>query len=274
MSEHHQSAQPPLPSQQQPPAPVPRQASNQTDVLGILSIISSFVGLSAVGIVLGLVGASQAKQAGRPVTLSRVGWILSLVWTVLTCVGIVIGIVIAFVAPQWFSGLSPATGPSPTTQVAPDTRTVSVDGYSIAVPVAFKDLPEGSRAAGASYTQGDDATAEYVAVFKDSRSDFSKSMDVRGYADFINRNSYQRDTDINIVDPVVIPFTGVKNPLGYSTVDYKVTAEIDDISIVYYTRYLATDTSFYQIVTWTLPSKVATTEPTLVKILESFRETK
>lgn len=273
MSEHHQSAQPPLPSQQQPPAPMPRQASDQTDVLGILSIISSFVGLSAVGVVLGLVGASQAKQAGRPVILSRVGWILSLVWTVLTCVGIVIGIVIALVAPQWFSELSPATGPSPTTQVAPDTRTVSVDGFSLVVPASFHDIPESDRAVEVRYTQADYTKREYVAVFKESREDFSKDMDAQGYADLVNQYNYYEEGS-PITNPVITPFPGVKNPAGHAVADYKMTGEVGGMSLVYYMRYVASGDSFYQIVTWTVPSKVAVAEPTLVKILESFRETK
>lgn len=54
-------------------------AHQKTDILGILSIVSIFTGLLPVGLILGLVGASQAKKAHASPVVSRVGWILNLI---------------------------------------------------------------------------------------------------------------------------------------------------------------------------------------------------
>jgi len=65
--------------------PVQQQAMQQkTDVLGIISIVLSFAGLSLIGFILGLVGASQAKKRSSSPVLSRIGWILGLVSTFMT----------------------------------------------------------------------------------------------------------------------------------------------------------------------------------------------
>lgn len=57
-------------------------SQQKTDVLGIISIICAFVGFTLPGFILGLVGAYYAKKEKRSVVLSRIGWILNLVFTI------------------------------------------------------------------------------------------------------------------------------------------------------------------------------------------------
>lgn len=64
-----------------PEAVAPQEQKD--DVLGILSLVASLCGFAVVGLVLGLIGASKAKKEGRSVALSRTGWIIGLVFTVL-----------------------------------------------------------------------------------------------------------------------------------------------------------------------------------------------
>lgn len=56
-----------------------QQSDQQTDVLGIISIIMAFVGFQLIGIILAVIGMNKAKQENRPVTLSKVGLILNIV---------------------------------------------------------------------------------------------------------------------------------------------------------------------------------------------------
>lgn len=53
--------------------------SQETDILGIISIIMAFVGFQLIGIILAIIGMNKAKQEGRPVTLSKVGLILNII---------------------------------------------------------------------------------------------------------------------------------------------------------------------------------------------------
>jgi hypothetical protein len=74
-------AQPPLTDPVVPttainPAPI---TAKKTDTLGIISLVCIIICALPVGFVLGLVGASHAKKNHRPVTLSRIGWVLNLI---------------------------------------------------------------------------------------------------------------------------------------------------------------------------------------------------
>lgn len=85
----------PQPTQGMPQAPV---ATSKTDVLGIISIILAVLAvfgvwwpiigvfsttLAIIGLILGLIGAKNAKRDGRSAGLSRGGWIASLVITII-----------------------------------------------------------------------------------------------------------------------------------------------------------------------------------------------
>lgn len=77
--------QPPIAPPIAPPPTTSSAAdvSSKTDVMGIISIILAFTGLQLVGFILGLLGASQAKKEHRSPVLSRIGWIINLVFGIL-----------------------------------------------------------------------------------------------------------------------------------------------------------------------------------------------
>lgn len=257
----------------QPPAPTPQPPKDHTDVMGIISIVMIFVFLHLPGFILGLVGASKAKREGYSPVLSRVGWIANLISMILTLLVVTLFILLVIFAKQQAdeikaSGTSSIGGDLSAMTSREDFRTDSGDGFSIAVPDYFTDLEAEYRNDAASYSKGFDFTNEYVMVIKESTVDFSSSMTVQGYADLLNKN-YQDGS--SLTSAVVTPLTGVSNPNGLQTVDYKVTGDTDNVKIVYYVRYVKTATSFYQVVAWTSPSTVVTAEPTLIAILESFR---
>ncbi len=88
---------------QAPPSPqgAPSQptAEKTTDVLGIISIVFAFIGLQPFGFILGLVGASKAKKEGRSPSLSKIGWILNLVFMLLV-IPLMVIVFISFNAAQ------------------------------------------------------------------------------------------------------------------------------------------------------------------------------
>lgn len=56
----------------------------EADVFGIVSIILAITGLSLFGIFFGYFGMKKAKENGYPVTISKVGFWLSLVFALIT----------------------------------------------------------------------------------------------------------------------------------------------------------------------------------------------
>lgn len=62
------------------PSPVQPEKKSGADKLGIISVVLTFLGALPISLILGLVGASKAKKAGRSPVVSRIGWILSLVF--------------------------------------------------------------------------------------------------------------------------------------------------------------------------------------------------
>ena len=82
--------QPPAP---QPAFPAPQAApagqapvqtgENPGQVLGIVSIVLSFLGLSIVGIILGVISRKKSKAANASTTLGTVGLILGIIGTVI-----------------------------------------------------------------------------------------------------------------------------------------------------------------------------------------------
>ena len=61
---------------------IPPAKSYNEDILGIISIVCIFW-FPPIGIVLGLVGAHVAKAEGHDPLLSRIGWIINTVLTLL-----------------------------------------------------------------------------------------------------------------------------------------------------------------------------------------------
>ena len=73
---------PPLESAMSPPSAEQQQSgANKTDVIGIISIIMPFAGFAIIGVVLGVIGVNKAKAEGYSPTLSRVGLIISTIFT-------------------------------------------------------------------------------------------------------------------------------------------------------------------------------------------------
>ena len=73
--------------------PQPQQSQQEpTDVFGIISLVTIFVGFQLVGVILGYLGMKKAKKEGYSPILSKIGFWVNLAITVF--VGLWIGFVI------------------------------------------------------------------------------------------------------------------------------------------------------------------------------------
>ena len=83
------------------PPPVPAAAAPaKWNVLSIVSLVTSIIGLSLVGVITGHISLSQIKKSGEE------GRVLAIIGLVLGYLGLIAGIIIAIV---WFSLLAAAT---------------------------------------------------------------------------------------------------------------------------------------------------------------------
>lgn len=92
--EPNQNTQPPMPQQplQQPsPSVSPQQQTeNPGQTLGIVSLITSLVGLSLIGLIAGIVGLRKSKKAGQKNSFAVAGIIISIIGAILLTVIMVI----------------------------------------------------------------------------------------------------------------------------------------------------------------------------------------
>lgn len=64
------------------------ESKNNSDTLGIVSLVLACTGLQIPGLIVGILGEKNAKRENRPHTLSRVGWILNLIFILLTALAL------------------------------------------------------------------------------------------------------------------------------------------------------------------------------------------
>lgn len=89
----------PLPGDQQPLPPAGQQVQsdeNPGQTLGIVSIVLSALGISIIGIILGVVSRNKSKKAGKSTTLGTVGLVLGIIGLVLGLIWFVLAAVLAY----------------------------------------------------------------------------------------------------------------------------------------------------------------------------------
>lgn len=256
---------PPTPQSTHTPAQPPKDF---TDILGIISIIMIFVAFHLPGFIIGLIGARKAKSAGQSPVLSRIGWITNLVLMVLVVIGVALFLLLTFALANHTAttqGASTLFDASKSTST--ETRTDSGPGFTLSVPANFTDLQEEYRNQDAIYSKGYDITNQYAMVIKEDAADFSDSFTVADYADLVNNEYPSRES---LSNAVVTPLLGVANPHKLAVKDFEVTGDTSGVKVVFYIRYVKAGSSFYQVVTWTNPSKAKEAKSALTNILQSF----
>lgn len=98
------SSQPPSPTDASPAPQSPEQPMAQqrqqdtTDVFGIISLVTIFVGFQFVGVILGYLGMKKAKKEGYSPILSQIGFWVNLVISVLVALWIGFMILTIFIS--------------------------------------------------------------------------------------------------------------------------------------------------------------------------------
>lgn len=246
----------------QPHIPTAAVPAPYTDSYGIASIVLALFAFTIPGLVVGLIGASKAKRMRVSPAVSRVGWILNLVFLVISTVILVA--VIAFVVSH------PEEIKSELSSLKDASRTtVAAGGARLLVPTSFESIAEDYP--DADIAQGDLFSEAYVIMYRESSADIASNTTVSDYANlsyqqFIADNGYSEQSRTQLTAGQVA------NPYGYEIADYRIDATYEGHKYVYVIRYVRTAQSYYTVMSWTMPSHLDDNQTTLYNILGSFQE--
>ena len=111
------------------------------------------------------------------------------------------------------------------------------------------------------------AKERYLIVISDAKSDFDESVDIVGFNELITDNFSTALDDMNVLHrPQPVAINGIP---GYST---EITGTVSGVKVHYLVTALESQTHFYQILTWTLPSRINDNRAVFERIVGSFRE--
>lgn len=246
----------------QPHVPIPAAPASYTDGYGIASIVLALFAFTIPGLIIGLIGASKAKRMRASPVVSRVGWILNLVFLVIST--IILVAVIAFVVSH------PEEIKSEISSLKDASRTtVAAGGARLLVPTSFESIA--SDYPDADIAQGDLFGEAYVITYRESSADVASNTTASDYANLSYRQ-FEADSGYSEQSRTQLAAGQVANPNGYDVADYRIDATYEGHKYVYLVRYVRTAQSYYTVMSWTMPSYLDDNQTTLYNILASFQE--
>jgi hypothetical protein len=106
----------------------------------------------------------------------------------------------------------------------------------------------------------------YVIVISESRKDFAEDTSLHEYASLSRDGLMENVTDAEAKDPSPLQVS------GRSALEYQISGSVDKIKVTYLCTVIETPTHFYQILTWTLPSRFQRNQETLRSVTQNFKE--
>lgn len=185
-------------------------------------------------------------------------WLIGLILSSL--VGLIFAAAVGFVAVKTYKD-----GATAATEIT-ETKVVTTDDglLQLAIPESWKSL--GNISEDATLQYGHLVGEQYCIVISEVKADFDETYTLKDYSELCLKNieggasKYQRSE-------LLTSEVG-----GYSLLETQVDATIDKTKIKYHNGYLETDTHYYQIMQWTLPSKWEGSEPVFKSVLRSAKQ--
>lgn len=163
------------------------------------------------------------------------------------------------------SSATPSTGARQTSAGGGQTTVVTArDRKSqLTVPVSWKDVPTSLRNDLAVIQLGDLRREQYVIVI---------TMDHNDFEDFDAFAAASVDGAKQVLDGPEVSQPRNLTIGGLPAVQYEITGKTQGVKIAFWYTMVAGKNAFYQVVTWTLPSRRTEAEPTITEVVNSFRE--
>lgn len=147
---------------------------------------------------------------------------------------------------------------NPTTLTSPDQRIQIVVPGGWTVDKTLNDI---------AVIQASNRLSEmYVIVIVEGKEDFEEGTTLDYFASLSRNGLAEKVTGEQSTEPV--PF----QVSGHSAMEYQMEGSVDNIKIKYICTVIETPTNFYQIFTWTLPSRFEQNRETLRGVMQSFKE--
>lgn len=146
---------------------------------------------------------------------------------------------------------------SPQVLLSPDER------FQVEVPAAWSNETELNDIA---EIQASHRLSEmYVAVIRDYKADLY-DMNLQKYAKSTQESLLEDKKGVEITPPVSLTIN------GHPALQYEIRAAHENTRVVYVQTLIETPRHFYQLLTWTLPSRWEKNRKTLLEIPMRFRE--
>lgn len=147
---------------------------------------------------------------------------------------------------------------------APKTITSSDGKVQLTVPATW--TTETGLNAQATLQAANKLSEMYVIVIGESKQDFPKGFTLDKFASIVHDQMKQKANATTATDPS--PTTVGGNP----AMRYELQGTVSNINVAYINTVVETPNGFYQILTWTLPSKLSDNRATLEQVAGSFKE--
>ncbi len=109
-------------------------------------------------------------------------------------------------------------------------------------------------------------SATYVVVIRESKQDFAEETTLADYAELTRAAMSDRVTSPHSTD--VIPAYG----MAYEAREFELECVVEKLKIKYLCTVVETPGNFYQVLTWTTPSRFTQNEKALRTVTQSFKE--
>lgn len=106
----------------------------------------------------------------------------------------------------------------------------------------------------------------YVIVISESKEDFADTTTLDDYVSLSHDGLAKNVSEADSKTPVPTQVS------GHSAREYQLSGTVDRVKVVYLCTVVETPTHFYQILTWTLPSRFKNNESTMRSVTQSFKE--
>jgi hypothetical protein len=162
-------------------------------------------------------------------------------------------------APSSSSG-RPSTEPADKTKVIAATDNKS----ELTVPSTWTDLPAAYRNDVAVIQQGEARREQYAMVITDDKSDFT---------DFAAFEKAVLEGTKSLLEAVEVGERSDLTVGDLPAAQYEVKGTVEGTKIVYWFTMVNGSNGYYQVITWTLPSRQDEAKPVFDKVVDSFKET-
>ena len=191
----------------------------------------------------------------KAITRKTRGWITAAVISGVLAFFGVVGLI--GVAANSIAKLAKTAGEKKKTVASKDGR------FRLEVPATWKELPELHEEA--QIKAGSGVLEQYAIVIENLKSDYAGTL--AEFDELVIGQMKENVPGCEVSEPEL-------RPVGsYPAVHRRLTGTVNNIRIVYQIASVETDAGFYQVLTWTTPSRETVAQPVFREVIDSFTST-